>query len=280
MWRPAHDFGTLDPEACGARAAGRAAAVRAVLRGGGHGRFFVKSALSAVGARATLEVAISVWCCGAQWRVRNDLDGSDSAVVKQERGVRTRNHLISVAAAEFDRNGYDGTSLSRLSRSAGISIGALTFHFAAKGELASAVEDSGRAATRRVVEGVTARGGPALDTVSALVLALGRLIETDAAVRAAARLTQERIGAGPDWCGCWLPDVKELLEQAAEQGQLDPEVDPCPVTLLTAHLVGGVVTRVRRGRGELPGAVTGELRELWRLIRRGIAAPTDPEMPK
>ncbi|MFF4427093.1 TetR family transcriptional regulator [Streptomyces sp. NPDC001549] len=212
--------------------------------------------------------------------MRNDLDGSDGVVVKQERGVRTRNHLISVAAAEFDRNGYDGTSLSRLSRSAGISIGALTFHFAAKGELASAVEDSGRAATRRVVEGVTARGGPALETVSALVLALGRLIETDAAVRAAARLTQERAGAGPDWCGCWLPDVKELLEQAAEQGQLDPEVDPCPVTLLTAHLVGGVVNRVRRGRGERPGAVAGELRELWRLIRRGIAARPDPELPK
>lgn len=201
-------------------------------------------------------------------------------MVKQERGVRTRNHLISVAAAEFDRNGYDGTSLSRLSRSAGISIGALTFHFAAKGELASAVEDSGRAATRRVVEGVTARGGPALDTVSALVLALGRLIEADPAVRAAARLTQERVGAGPDWCGCWLPDVKELLKQAAAQGQLHPEVDPCPVALLMAHLVGGVVTRVRRGRGRGPDAVTGELREVWRLVRRGIAARTDPELPK
>lgn len=201
----------------------------------GQGRFFDKSALWEAAAGATLEVAISP---RAQWRVRNDLDGSDSAVVKQERGVRTRSHLISVAAAEFDRNGYDGTSLSRLSRSAGISIGALTFHFAAKGELASAVEDSGRAATRRVVEGVTSRGGPALDTVSALVLALGGLIETDAAVRAAARLTQERVGAGPDWCGCWLPQVKELMVQAAEQGQLDPEVDPCPATLLTAHLVG------------------------------------------
>ncbi|MFJ6054135.1 TetR family transcriptional regulator [Streptomyces sp. NPDC092307] len=185
-----------------------------------------------------------------------------------------------MAAAEFDRNGYDGTSLSRLSRSAGISIGALTFHFAAKGELASAVEDSGRAATRRVVEGVTARGGPALDTVSALVLALGRLIEADPAVRAAARLTQERVGAGPDWCGCWLPDVKELLKQAAAQGQLHPEVDPCPVALLMAHLVGGVVTRVRRGRGRGPEAVTGELREVWRLVRRGIAARTDPELPK
>lgn len=193
-------------------------------------------------------------------------------MVKQERGVRTRNHLISVAAAEFDRNGYDGTSLSRLSRSAGISIGALTFHFSAKGELASAVEDSGREATRRVVEDVTARGGPALDTVSALVLELGCLIEADAVVRAAARLTQERVGAGPAWCSCWYPEVRELLERAAEQGQLNPDVDPRPAALLAAHLVGGVVVRARRGRGGTRGAIVAELRELWRLVRRGIAA--------
>ncbi|MEU9254969.1 TetR/AcrR family transcriptional regulator [Streptomyces sp. NPDC048270] len=197
--------------------------------------------------------------------------------------MRTRNHLISVAAAEFDRNGYDGTSLSRLSRSAGISIGALTFHFAAKGELASAVEDSGREATRRVVEEVTARGGPALDTVSALVLELGCLIEDDAVVRAAARLTQERTGSGPAWCSCWYPEVRELLEQAAQEGELSPEVGPRPAALLTAHLVGGVVVRARRSRaGGGRGAVVTELRELWRLVRRGIAATPESksEMPK
>ncbi|MFE0583502.1 TetR family transcriptional regulator [Streptomyces sp. NPDC058874] len=194
--------------------------------------------------------------------------------------MRTRNHLISVAAAEFDRNGYDGTSLSRLSRSAGISIGAVTFHFAAKGELASAVEESGRAATRRVVESVTARGEPALDTVSSLVLALGRLIEADPAVRAAARLTRERVGAGPEWCGCWLPDVEHLLERAAAEGQLHPEVDPRSLAALTGHLVGGVVARVRRDRGDRPGAIAGELADLWSLIQRRVAAPPGAEVPK
>ncbi|MFJ4779016.1 TetR family transcriptional regulator [Streptomyces sp. NPDC088762] len=186
----------------------------------------------------------------------------------------TRNHLIAVAGVEFDRNGYDGTSFSRLSRTAGVSIGALTFHFSTKAELASVVEESGRSATRAVVENVTARGGgTALDTVCALVLALGRLIETDAVVRAAARLTQERAGAGPEWCGSWLPEVRALLGQAAEQGLLRPDVDPRPVALLTAHLMCGTVARVRHGRIRRPGAAVEELRELWRVLYRGIAAP-------
>ncbi|MFC9297673.1 TetR family transcriptional regulator [Streptomyces sp. NPDC057011] len=189
----------------------------------------------------------------------------------------TRNHLIAVAGVEFDRNGYDGTSFSRLSRSAGVSIGALTFHFSAKAELASAVEESGRSTTRAVVESVTARGaggGTALDTVSALVLALGRLIEADAVVRAAARLTQERAGAGPEWCSCWLPELRALLGRAVEEGDLRSDVDPRPVALLTAHLMGGTLARVRSGRMRRPGTAVGELRELWRVICRGIAAPS------
>ncbi|MFG2875899.1 TetR family transcriptional regulator [Streptomyces sp. NPDC048337] len=191
----------------------------------------------------------------------------------------TRNRLIAVAGVEFDRNGYDGTSFSRLSRSAGVSIGALTFHFSAKAELASAVEERGRSTTRAVVEHVTARGagGTALDTVSALVLALGRLIEADAVVRAAARLTQERAGAGPEWCSSWLPEVRALLGRAVEEGQLRSDVDPRPVALLTAHLMGGTVARVRGGRMRRPGTAVGELRELWRVICRGIAAPTEAE---
>ncbi|WP_308345432.1 TetR/AcrR family transcriptional regulator [Streptomyces sp. ISL-94] len=193
----------------------------------------------------------------------------------------TRNHLIAVAGVEFDRNGYDGTSFSRLSRTAGVSIGALTFHFSAKAQLASAVEESGRSATRAVVENITAGGdGTALETVSALVLALGRLIEADPVVRAAARLTRERAGAGPEWCGSWLPEVGTLLGQAVEQGQLRPDVDPRPVALLTAHLMCGTVARVRHGRIRRPGAAVDELRELWRIICRGIVAPTEPKMPK
>ncbi|MFD9412873.1 TetR family transcriptional regulator [Streptomyces sp. NPDC059989] len=196
--------------------------------------------------------------------------------MKQERGALTRSHLIAVAGVEFDRNGYDGTSFSRLSRSAGVSIGALTFHFSAKAELASAVEESGRSATRAVVEDITARGaGTALDTVSALILGLGRLIEADAVVRAAARLGQERAGAGPEWCGCWLPEVRALLGQAVEQGQVRPDVDPRPVALLAAHLMGGTVARVRQGRSRRPGAAVVELRELWRIVCRGIAAPQE-----
>src|SRR3989337_2793252 len=50
-------------------------------------------------------------------------------MVSQERAERTRQRLLQGAAAEFSLYGYGGTSLQRISKAAGVTMGALTFHF-------------------------------------------------------------------------------------------------------------------------------------------------------
>lgn len=78
----------------------------------------------------------------------------------QERAARTRQNLVSAAAGEFDRDGYAGASLARIARSAGITTGALTFHFQSKEEMAAVVRTQGHAVTQAVVGQVTARSEP------------------------------------------------------------------------------------------------------------------------
>ncbi|MEU1091585.1 TetR family transcriptional regulator [Streptomyces sp. NPDC005892] len=194
-------------------------------------------------------------------------------MVKQERGVRTRSLLVETAATEFDRAGYEGTSMSRLSHAASVSTGALTFHFATKSELAAAVEESGCSAVREAVEEAMAPGGPALDTLAAVVLALASLAEREPAVRAAARLAQERREGGRGWLCHWLPQVEALLQRAASQRQLAPDVAPRTVVLLVLHLVCGTVARAREAGDDSSGEAVRELAEQWRLVRRGIVAP-------
>ncbi|MFD6350082.1 TetR family transcriptional regulator [Streptomyces roseolus] len=193
-------------------------------------------------------------------------------MVKQTRAVRTRQQLLSAAAVEFDLHGYEGTSFSRLSRRAGISVGAVTFHFEAKADLAAAVAQRGTALARNVVGDAERRDGRAVDTASVLLLALGALVEREAAVRAAIRLSQEGGRAGPSWCGAWLPSFHALLEQAAARGELVPGVEPRPVAGLACHLLSGTAWRVRRRPTALPGRALEELRELWRLVCRGVVA--------
>ena len=65
-------------------------------------------------------------------------------MVKQERAARTRQALIQAAAEVFAEEGFVTASLSTISRRAGVSNGALHFHFANKGMLADAVEVIGQ----------------------------------------------------------------------------------------------------------------------------------------
>ncbi|MFJ3228305.1 TetR family transcriptional regulator [Streptomyces sp. NPDC086783] len=68
-------------------------------------------------------------------------------MAKQERAVRTRNALIESAAQLFDQEGFEVVTLAAISARAGVSNGALHFHFASKAALADAV---GRAAAQRL----------------------------------------------------------------------------------------------------------------------------------
>ncbi|MFD7340975.1 TetR family transcriptional regulator [Streptomyces violascens] len=208
------------------------------------------------------------------------------AVVKQMRAARTRAAVLRAAAVEIDRDGYAGTSLVRICATAGISLGALTFHFPAKSTLADELQDRGSAMTRAAVAQVLALPASPLRLARALLLAVARLLEAEIEVRAAARLTRERPCEAADWTAAWLPELHNLLEQAGAEGQLSRSVDPEAVAVLIAHLVTGVDAhlRLRAHTGPGPGAaaprdVVGELIEVWDIVLYGASA-TGPPRPE
>lgn len=59
-------------------------------------------------------------------------------MTKQDRAVRTRLALIRSAAEQFEARGYVRASLAEISAGAGVSSGALHFHFANKAAVAEA----------------------------------------------------------------------------------------------------------------------------------------------
>ncbi|MEV5126654.1 TetR family transcriptional regulator [Streptomyces decoyicus] len=191
-------------------------------------------------------------------------------MVKQERALRTRRALVAAAATEFDRDGYEGTSLSRISRAAGISMGALTFHFQAKSELAEAVEEAGQSVTRAALDKVTATADPPLHQVAALMTEVILLVEKSPEVRAAVRLERERPGR-TGWTALWLPVAHLLLRHAHGNGQLRAEARPDDVTTLVRHLVAGAVTHLRHGDTAATDDFASLLSRNWQLVLAGIA---------
>ncbi|QGV82747.1 TetR/AcrR family transcriptional regulator [Streptomyces ficellus] len=177
----------------------------------------------------------------------------------------TRERLVRAAADAFARTGYTGTSLQDICRIAQISMGALTFHFARKNDLAAAVKEAGITVTRHEVD-VLRRGAPdPLAAVVTVTCGLVDLLSRDARVRAAQSLTH----TAPMWDEAWVPQVRLLLHDADRRGLLAPTADPETLVRLAVHLVhGAAATLHARPRPRTDPAT--ELAQLWAVVRDGV----------
>ncbi|MFJ6700846.1 TetR family transcriptional regulator [Streptomyces sp. NPDC091272] len=190
-------------------------------------------------------------------------------MVKQARATRTREALIEAAAAAFDQAGYEGASLQRISEAAGISLGALTFHFSSKRDLARTVQRRGTATTLDAVAKLSLGSDPTLPTVIAITVEIARLMEEDPSVRAAARLAREH-DAHSHWPKSWLPALEDLRARPVDTGCTPEETET--VLALAAHLVAGAEVYIRNqpceGDAERESAPT-QLGQIWGLVARG-----------
>ncbi|MER7767971.1 ScbR family autoregulator-binding transcription factor [Kitasatospora sp. NPDC096140] len=211
-------------------------------------------------------------------------------MVKQERAGRTRQAVLLAAAETFARVGFEAASLVDISRRAGVSKGALYFHFVSKQALADGV----RGAAGREIGSAALRAlradGPALQGLIDFSHELARMLREDVVVRAGVRLGRQvprrdenRDGPpgppGPD--ATWrslTAVVHRLLDRAAEAGELCPGVDRrAAAELLTAVAAGQVllageetdrprVEAVRRvWTAALPALVAAENRAGYRV---------------
>ncbi|MCB5180964.1 TetR/AcrR family transcriptional regulator [Streptomyces antimicrobicus] len=197
----------------------------------------------------------------------------ERAGIKQERAGRTRALLIQAAGEEFAHRGYAGTSLTRISRAAMATIGALTFHFPAKNELAEAVCERGSELTREAVDRIAAAPHSPAAAVAEITQALAELLEREPVVQAAARLSRE-LPLKHDWLEAWVPAVRTLLAQAHRRGELAEEEDQELAGALVACVVANLELSVLRAHGAPLGGtwgVRGRLAEVWEVLWYGIA---------
>ncbi|MEU2060931.1 TetR/AcrR family transcriptional regulator [Streptomyces sp. NPDC013455] len=187
---------------------------------------------------------------------------------KTERAARTRATLVLAAARHFDQHGYEGTTLKAVCAEAGVTLGALTFHFRSKAALASAVVEEGVGELQRIRSAGSGTGRPLCD-LSAFVLEVVRSLRNSVLTRAAARLVEEgRVDSG--WPGVFRGEVLRLLEGASTTGELVPEVRPAAAVRLVMHVVQGAVAEARSAEA-LGVATACDFAEVWDVVLGGLA---------
>ncbi|MFJ9697305.1 ScbR family autoregulator-binding transcription factor [Kitasatospora sp. NPDC101183] len=190
------------------------------------------------------------------------------AVVRQERAVRTRRLVLEAAATVFDEHGFEGATIGRVLARAGVTRGALYFHFASKRELARGVlaEQFGRTE-------IPQRHCRLQEFVD-LGMLVAHLVPRDPMLGAGARLSLGRdTFDGPDGGAAprWIRRVEAVLTAAAGAGELLPHVVPAETAWLTTGAWTGV--RIRSQRTADPSDLERRVAGLYRHLLPGITVP-------
>jgi AcrR family transcriptional regulator len=191
-------------------------------------------------------------------RTVNSQKGQNPMSTKQHRAMRTRDALIEAAARVFEASDYTESRLDVISRGAGVSRGALSFHFASKEAVAEAVEELAAAALTATVVETCRNRDSVLQALVDSTHALARLVRDDHVVRGGLRLNcdpahRSRASLRLAWERC----VRALMAKSAAAGELSAyAVRNDPSDLIVVATAGYQVLGVRDKAWLDPPALT------------------------
>ena len=194
----------------------------------------------------------------------------------QQRAVLTRGRVLIAAAEVFARTGFLAASMNDIVDAAGVTKGAVYFHFPSKEALAVAVVEEQFAQWPTMIEAVIRNSPDSLVGIVALTYEVGARFRDDVLVTAGVRLSFERGLVNADmptpFVG-WMGQLQTMFGQARREGLLLPGVLPAAAA---RALVGGFfgvqhVSEMLTGRQDLEA----RLDEFWKVFLVGLAKDGD-----
>ncbi|MEW2623422.1 ScbR family autoregulator-binding transcription factor [Streptomyces sp. NPDC048106] len=185
---------------------------------------------------------------------------------KQERATRTREEILRAAAEVFDERGYNGASMREIMKRAGVTLGAVYFHFPSKEALARQVMNAQPATI------IPRLGTEGLQRAVDITLVWARQLQEDPLLRAGVRLAVEQTSLQFEDTASyaeWRRIFEACLLEARANGELRDHVS----TRETAEFLVGACTGLQLysdlicRRADLPHRTA----VMWELLLPGIA---------
>ncbi|MFJ9419165.1 ScbR family autoregulator-binding transcription factor [Streptomyces sp. NPDC101227] len=188
-------------------------------------------------------------------------------MAKQERAVRTRRAVLEAAAHVIGAHGYQAATMAEIIQRAGVTKGALYFHFTSKDALARAVvTEQSRPFLPQVSE---SRLQDAIDFTHRVALAL----RSDALLQAGTRIAVETTFSEDPLMPyrAWTEIIATIFTEARGNGELLHSVVPDRAAefFVAAYMGVQLFSRAATDRADLPERVTA----LWKHTLPGLASP-------
>lgn len=187
---------------------------------------------------------------------------------QRERALRTRGALLRAAAEVFAEEGYARASVTKITSRAGLTMGAMYFHFKGKAALA-----------REIVLGQPERVLPrqasaGLQRVVDITLTWAHQLLDDPILLAGARLVMEQeefVSPEQNSHQQWTRIIEDELATARERGELRDGVDLKALARLIVNACTGAQlhAQMASGRRDLPERIA----EMWHYMLPAMARP-------
>lgn len=193
---------------------------------------------------------------------------------QQARAVETRAVIIRAAAQVFTVQGYGGTSMADICAAAGLTKGALYFHFASKEALALAVVDAQHQRATALGDELLHSNQPGLEVLLRMSFELAVQLREDPVSRAGIRLTLESSSLSAPVVTPyeeWIAACDVLLRRAIADGDVREGTDVEAAARFISPAFTGVqvVSEVLTGRADLRQRVI----EMWLFVLPSLVVP-------
>jgi TetR/AcrR family acrAB operon transcriptional repressor len=154
---------------------------------------------------------------------------------KQEAAV-TRESLLKASLTVFSQKGYASATLEDVARQAGVTRGAIYWHFGSKAELYGALVGEYSSRSGQIVQHAASEGGSLLDILRRVFVRLLEAVEDDPALRAVMEISLFKTERVPELAEIYngqaagshvlLEGIAQVMRQGVAAGDLRADLDP------------------------------------------------------
>ena len=144
----------------------------------------------------------------------------------------TKETLFKAGLSVFSRKGYTATTLEDIAREAGVTRGAIYWHFGSKAELYNALLNEYASRSGPLVQAAIAEGGSLVDVLRRVYTRLLVAVATDDALRAAIEISLFKAERSPELQPnqaigrALLGSLGAAMRQGIASGELRGDLDP------------------------------------------------------
>jgi TetR/AcrR family transcriptional regulator, acrAB operon repressor len=169
----------------------------------------------------------------------------------KEEAAITRQNLLDAALTVFSREGYAATTLDDVAKEAGVTRGAIYWHFGSKAELYTTLITESESAAQVRMDELAAEGGGVIDIMRRIAVHLLKEIEQNERTRAIHELVMFKTGIEPELAESMekkrqdiadlVDEIEGYIKMGINKGEIRSELNPRDVTIAFLGLQNGAI---------------------------------------